>query len=193
MAGYGKDWASLTENYRTYLRFERNLSRNTVEAYLRDVGQFRDFVEREWDILPGEVGSSHIEAYMADVYDRGMEPSSQARLLSGIRSFYTFLQITDVVETSPLEFVDMPKIGRKLPDVLSVDEIDAMLATIDLSTEHGHRNRAMLETLYSCGLRVSELVGMRLGDIFFALSDICFRLPLRTLSVPFDSSYGRSS
>lgn len=167
MSGYGKDWASLIENYRTYLRFERNLSRNTVESYMRDVGQFRDFVEREWNILPSEVDGSHIEAYMADVYDRGMEPSSQARQLSGIRSFYTFLQITDVVESSPLEFVDAPRIGRKLPDVLSVGEIDAILGTIDLSSEQGHRNRAMLETLYSCGLRVSELISLRLGDLFF--------------------------
>lgn len=167
MAGYGKDWPTLTENYRTYLRFERNLSKNTIESYIRDVEQFRNFVEREYGILPAEVGSTHIEAYMSDVYDRGMAAASQARQLSGIRSFYTFLQIADVTESSPMEFVDAPKIGRKLPDVLSVDEIDAMIGTIDLSAEQGHRNKAMLETLYSCGLRVSELTSLRLGDLFF--------------------------
>ena len=167
MAGYGKDWATLTENYRTYLRFERNLSKNTVEAYMRDVGQFRDFMEREYAIQPAEVGNNHIEAYLADIYDRGMQASSQARQLSGVKSFYKFLQISEVTESSPTEFIDAPKIGRKLPDVLSVEEIDAVIGTIDLSTDQGHRNKAMLETLYSCGLRVSELVSLRLGDLFF--------------------------
>lgn len=167
MTGYGKDWATLTENYRTYLLFERKLSKNTVAAYVRDVGQFRVFIEREYDILPAEVDNTHVEAYMSDVYDRGMEASSQARQLSGLKSFFTFLQIAEVTDASPTEFVDAPKTGRKLPDVLSVDEIDAIIATVDLSSEYGHRNKAMLETLYSCGLRVSELTSLRLGDLFF--------------------------
>lgn len=168
MAGYGRDWATLTDNYLTYLRFERNLSKNTIESYMRDVGQFREFVEREFSgILPAEVGNAHIEAYMADVYERRMASSSQAHQLSAIKSFYKFLQIAEVSDTSPTEFVDAPKIGRKLPDVLSVGEIDAIIGSIDLSTQHGHRNKAMLETLYSCGLRVSELISLRLGDLFF--------------------------
>lgn len=167
MAGYGKDWATLYENYRTYLRFERNLSRNTIESYMRDVGQLREFIEINYDILPSEVEQSHIEAFMAEVYDHGMKASSQARMLSGIKSFYTFLQIAEVTDHSPTEFVDSPRTGRTLPDVLSVAEIDAILSTIDLSSEQGHRNRAMLETLYSCGLRVSELISLRLGDLFF--------------------------
>lgn len=168
MAGYRKDWTTLTDNYRVHLKFERNLSDNTVLSYMRDIEQFRDFAERTYeDILPGEVGREHIEAYMSEFYDRKMEASSQARHLSAIRSFYTFLQISDIIASSPAEFIDTPRIARKLPDILSVNEIDAMIATIDLSAPHGHRNKAMIETLYSCGLRVSELITLRLGDLFF--------------------------
>lgn len=167
MAGYGTDWETLSTNYKSWLRFERNLSKNTIEAYMRDVGQLRGFVEREYGIVASQVDSAHIEAYMSEVYDRGMEASSQARLLSGIKSFYTFLQIAEVTQSSPTEFIDNPRIGRKLPDVLIVAEIDAIIATIDLGSEQGHRNKAMLETLYSCGLRVSELISLRLGDLFF--------------------------
>lgn len=165
--GYGKDWDTLQEKYRTFMRFERNLSTNTIEAYMRDVGQFRSFVERHYDILPGEVDSTHIEAFMSEVYDRGIKAASQARMLSGIKSFYTFLQIAEITDHSPTEFIDTPRLGRKLPEVLTVEEVDATIATIDLSTPQGHRNKAMLETLYSCGLRVSELVSLRLGDLFF--------------------------
>lgn len=167
MAGYGKDWAALTDNYLSHLRFERNLSKNTIESYMRDVGQFREFVEHEYDILPAEVRRKHIESYLASVYDQGMEASSQARRLSGIKSFFKFLQISEITTVSPTEFIDTPRIGRKLPEILSVAEIDAMIATIDLSAPNGHRNKAMLETMYSCGLRVSELIGLRLGDLFF--------------------------
>lgn len=167
MGGHATDWQTLTTNYANYLRFERKLARNTVESYLHDVARLREFVECEYGLLPAEVGSEHIEAFMSEVYDSGAVATTQARLLSGLKSFFTFLQIAGVSESSPVEFVDMPKTGRKLPDVLSVEEIDAILATIDLSTEQGHRNKAMLETLYSCGLRVSELTTLRLGDLFF--------------------------
>jgi integrase/recombinase XerD len=164
---YGNDWESLCMEYAAYLRLERNLSANTVEAYVRDVESFRHFIEETYDILPAETDSSHIEQYMTTIYERRMEASSQARILSSIRSFYKFLQIAEVIETMPTEFVDAPKTGRKLPDVLSVEEIDALIATIDLSLPQGHRNKAMLETLYSCGLRVSELISLKLGDLFF--------------------------
>lgn len=162
--GTTKEWEAATDGFRTYLQFERKMSPRTVDAYMRDVAQFRAFVE---PVGPFEAAREHVEAWLSEVYDSGAEPSSQARKLSGLRSFFNFLQIAEGAESSPVEFVDAPKIGRRLPDVLSIGEIDAMLATIDLSSEQGHRNRAMLETLYSCGLRVSELVGLRLGDLFF--------------------------
>ena len=112
MTDYGKDWGTLIENYRTHLRFERKLSKNTIEAYMRDVGQFRGFIEKNYDILPGEVGNTHIEAYMSEIYERGMKSASQARQLSGLKSFFVFLQIAEVTESSRAEFVDTPKIGR---------------------------------------------------------------------------------
>lgn len=167
MQNYTQDWDTLSDEYLKYLRFEKKLSQNSIEAYSHDLWLFRSFADAHGIAAPAATAAEHIEAFMADVYERGMEAASQARILSGVRSFFAFLQVADVVEKSPVEFVDAPKLGRKLPDVLSVDEIDALLATIDLSHPQGHRNKAMLETLYSCGLRVSELVSLRLGDMFF--------------------------
>jgi len=162
-----ENWESLREDYYKFLRFEKNLSLNTIEAYMRDVGQFRTFVEEEFAIMPAEVAAPHIEAFMAHLYDRGAGKNSQARILSGIRSFFTWLVITERIAELPTEFVDGPKTGRKLPDVLTVGEIDALLTSIDVSEPLGHRNRAIIETLYSCGLRVSELTALRLSDLFF--------------------------
>lgn len=167
MTGYGTDWETLLANYKNWLLFERNLSKNTIESYMHDVEQFHRFMDREYGILASQVETAHIEAYMCEVYDRRLEASSQARLLSSIKSFYNFLQVAEVAESSPAEFIDTPRIGRKLPDILSISEIDAIISAIDLGSEQGHRNKAMLETLYSCGLRVSELVSLRLGDLFF--------------------------
>lgn len=163
------------------------MSTNTVQAYLHDVAMFREFLEEgraegslaadseseasaggaKKAVQPLEITPDHIEAWMANIFDRRAKATSQARMLSGVRSFFHFLVVSQLLQASPVEFVDNPKAGRPLPDVLSLAEIDAMLATIDLSAEQGHRNRAMLETLYSCGLRVSELAGLRLGDLFF--------------------------
>lgn len=167
MNNYPAGWDPLIREYKSYLRFEKNLAANTVESYMRDVEQFREFTESSYGIHPCEMEASHIEGFMMSVYDRGMESASQARILSGVKSFFYFMQIAGYLEALPTEFVEAPKTGRKLPDVLSVAEIDSMLATIDLSAPQGHRNKAMLETLYSCGLRVSELVSLRLGDLFF--------------------------
>lgn len=167
MSAYDKEWDTLTRGYLAYLRFEKNLAANTVEAYGRDLRGFREFLERDGGIAPTEVGQEHIEQYLSTIYDAGAEVSSQARVLSGIRSFFTYLQVAGITENAPAELVDSPKGVRKLPDTLSVEEIDAIIGAIDLSHPQGHRNKAMLETLYSCGLRVSELVSLRLGDVFF--------------------------
>lgn len=160
-------WETLAREYISYLRFEKNLAANTVESYSRDLEQFREFVCANYGVSPVQAGTEHIEGFMMSVFDRGMEAASQARMLSGVKSFFVFLQIAGHIESLPTEFVDTPKTGRKLPDVLSVVEIDTILDTIDLGAPQGHRNKAMLETLYSCGLRVSELVSLRLGDLFF--------------------------
>ena len=109
----------------------------------------------------------HIESFLAYLYDKGVKKTTQARILSGVKSFFNYLLINDRIENLPTEFIDPPKTGRKLPDVLSVAEIQAILDTIDLSSRFGHRNKAMIETLYSCGLRVSELISLRISDLFF--------------------------
>ena len=167
MAGYAEDWETLTQKFISWLQFEKNLSANTVESYTHDLGLLREYMSRQaGKLLPAEVEPQHIEGLMSEIYDKGIRATSQARIVSGLNSFFTFLKIAGVCDTSPVEFIDMPKTGRKLPDVLSVDEIDAIIGAIDLSLPQGHRNKAMLETLYSCGLRVSELISLKLGDMF---------------------------
>lgn len=161
------NWDKAISDFENYVRLEKNLSDNSIESYLRDVGQLREFVEAEWNIGPTEVASEHIEAFLAHVYDKGVAKATQARNLSGLKSFFHFLAIGDHIAAVPTEFVASPKLDRELPDVLAVEEIDAIVAAIDLSLPQGHRNRSMIETMYSCGLRVSEVVGLRLSDIFF--------------------------
>lgn len=167
MAENSKRWEEISRRYRTYIKLEKRLSPHTVEAYMRDLEQFAAYVLAEWDLPPRKVEAPMVERYMASLYDRGRKKSSQARILSGIRSFFNFLLLTDAVESSPVEFIESPKAGRHLPDVLATDEIDRIIGAVDPSTPKGVRDRAMLEVLYSCGLRVSELVSLRLGDLFF--------------------------
>lgn len=150
-----------------FLKLEKNLAENTARAYLHDVRLFREFIVAEFGLLPEEIEMKHIEAFLAHLHDRGHRRATTARMLSGVRSFYQFLLIRDRVERSPAELIENPKISRKLPVVLTVDEIGRILETFDLSTPQGHRNKAMIETLYSCGVRVTELVGLRLNDLFF--------------------------
>lgn len=161
-------WEKEFEDYIYYLRLEKRLSDNTVEAYLRDLRQMVAYMENEFSITsPENVLEQHVSSFLAYLYDRGAKKTTQARILSGMRSFFNYLLLNDRIESLPTEFIDSPKPGRKLPDVLSVGEIGAILDAIDLSTPFGHRNRAIIETLYSCGLRVSELVSLRLADLFF--------------------------
>ena len=167
MAENTKKWADAGRRYATYIKLEKRLSANSVEAYMRDLRQFAHFILRMWDVPPRKVEAAMVERYMAWLYDRGREKSSQARALSSVRSFFSFLMINDQIDASPAEFVQSPKFGRQLPDVLSTDEIDRIIATVDTSTVKGLRDQAMLEVLYSCGLRVSELTSLRIQDLFF--------------------------
>lgn len=156
---------TLLRRYVTYLRLEKSFSPNTVAAYLRDLQKLVDFATAEkLDIL--QVTYENLEQFLAQLWDIGADPRSVARIISGIRSFYGFLLLDEYIESDPTELLESPKIGMKLPEVLSVDEIDRMLSTIDVSTMEGQRNRAMLEVLYSCGLRVSELISLRISDIY---------------------------
>ena len=167
MAENTKKWEETGRRYRTYIKLEKRLSQNTVESYMRDLRQFAHFILRQYDVAPRKVEGTMIERYMAWLFDRGREKTSQARCLCGIRSFFNFLLVNDQIESSPAEFVDTPKFGRPLPDILTTDEIDSIIATVDMRSTKGLRDSAMLEVLYSCGLRVSELTSLRLSDLFF--------------------------
>ncbi|HJA98795.1 MAG TPA: site-specific tyrosine recombinase XerD [Candidatus Alistipes avicola] len=167
MAESIKKWKETARRYRTYIKVEKRLSENTVESYMRDLQQFAHFILRFYDVPPRKVEAAMVERYMTFLYNEGHEKTSQARALSGIRSFFNYLLLTDAIEATPTQFIDTPKFGRHLPDILSLEEIDRIIAAIDTSTVKGRRDTAMLEVLYSCGLRVSELISLRLEDLFF--------------------------
>ena len=167
MAENTKKWDETGRRYRSYIKLEKRLSENTVESYMRDYMQFAHFILRQWDVAPHKVEPQMVERYMTWLYERGREKTSQARALSGIKSFFNFLMISDKIESSPAEFFLTPKFGRRLPDVLTTAEIDRIIAAVDTSTVKGLRDCAMLEVLYSCGLRVSELTSLRMQDLFF--------------------------
>lgn len=167
MAQHLKKWETAARRYRTYIKVEKRLAENTVESYMRDLAQLAHFILHGWDVPPQQVEREMIERYLDWLYDEGREKSSQARQLSGIRSFFNYLLLNDEIDASPAELISAPKPARRLPDVLTTEEIDRILAAIDTSTPKGIRDVAMLELLYSCGLRVSELVSLHLGDLFF--------------------------
>lgn len=155
----------ILEKYKQYLVFEKSLSPNTLDAYVRDVQKLFDYLEDEGK-SPLDATLADLEAFSASLNDIGIHPRSQARILSGIRSFYYYLVLDDRIESNPTELLESPKIGEKLPEVLSVEEIDKIIDSIDISSKEGIRNRAIIETLYSCGLRVSELCNLKLSDMF---------------------------
>ncbi|HJB84911.1 MAG TPA: site-specific tyrosine recombinase XerD [Candidatus Alistipes merdigallinarum] len=160
-------WEKELQDYTYYIRLEKKLSDNTVEAYIRDLKQMAEYLGSEFSILPQQAEERHIEAFLAHLYDKGVKKTTQARILSGIKSFFYYLLINDRIENLPTEFIDPPKTGRKLPDVLTVAEIESIINTFDSDERFGIRNKAIVETLYSCGLRVSELTTLRISDLFF--------------------------
>lgn len=167
MATQQKKWVETARRYRTYIKVEKRLSENSVEAYMRDLEQFAHFVLVKWDVPPRKVEREMVERYLEWLYDEGREKSSQARMLSGIRSFFNYLLLNDEIQSSPAELISAPKTNRTLPDVLTTDEIDRLIASIEVDTVKGRRDRAIVEVLYSCGLRVSELITLRVSDLFF--------------------------
>ncbi len=162
-----KDTAALIiRKYQQYLKLEKSLSKNTLDAYMTDLDKLLNFLQSE-NIEISDVCLDDLERFSAGLHDIGIHPRSQARIISGIKSFFHFLIMTDYLEADPSELLEGPKIGLKLPEVLTVEEIDSIIAAIDLSKNEGQRNRAILETLYSCGLRVSELTNLKLSDLYF--------------------------
>ncbi len=161
-AQHGEELLSL---YRDYLRLEKNMTSNTVEAYTDDVGKLLLYL-KDAGLQPESVKLENLEHFAAGLHDIGITPRSQARILSGVRSFYKFLLMDRRIDALPTELLPSPKIGEHLPEVLSVEEIDRIISCIDLSEKEGQRNRAIIEMLYSCGLRVSELCNLLISDIW---------------------------
>lgn len=162
------NWQSHIKGFKAWLQLERSFSGNTLEAYLRDVQKLVQFLEwSKQEVQPEKITLRHLKEFSRWAAKLGMSPRSQSRMLSGIRSFYRFLLTENMITADPTELLENPKAGRKLPTVLSVDEIDRLVGAIDLSKPEGERNRAMIETMYGSGLRVSELVNLKLTDIFF--------------------------
>jgi integrase/recombinase XerD len=161
-------WEDSKKGYENYLKLEKSLSQNSVAAYINDINKLVDFLETtQKRVTPERVKLQHLKSFVEWLNERGVSPRTQARTISGIKSFYKYLLIEGKISSDPTALLESPKIGRKLPDILSMEEIDTLIDAIDLENPEGQRNKAMLETLYSCGLRVSELVNLKLTNLFF--------------------------
>jgi integrase/recombinase XerD len=162
------DWSFELNGFKNFLKLERGLAENSVEAYLRDTQKLFQFSElKQLSKKPGELKTDDIHLFLVFLNELGLEANSQARILSGIKAFYEFLNIEKLAKHDPTQLIDSPKITRKLPETLHYHEIEQMLGMIDLSKPEGPRNKAMIEVIYSCGLRVSELVGLKISDCRF--------------------------
>lgn len=160
-------WNNYIKDYQSYLRIERGLSKNTIENYTFDIERLCLFLENnQIEVSPVKIKDETVQDFIYTV-SKEVNPRSQARIISGLKSFFNYLIFEDYRNDSPLELIETPKTGRKLPDTLSVEEIDSLIAAIDLSKNEGERNRAILEALYGCGLRVSELISLKISDLFF--------------------------
>jgi len=161
------NWNSYIKSYQSYLKIERGLSKNTVENYSFDIERLCLFLaENRIEVSPLKIDEETIQQFIYSISSQ-LNARSQARIISGLNSFFSYLIFEDYRVDNPMELIESPKTGRKLPDTLAVEEIDALIGAVDLSSKEGERNRAMLETLYGCGLRVSELVSLKISDLFF--------------------------
>ena len=160
-------WSPYIKGFEAYLLMEKSLSKNSIEAYLRDVEKLVEyFGVKGVELMPEKVKGKHIEDFLSYLSDLGLSEKSSARMLSGIKAFYKYLMMEDAITDDPTDGISGPKLSRYLPDVLSIEEVEAIIAAIDMSEPTGQRNRAMMETLYACGLRVSELVNLRRSHYF---------------------------
>ena len=161
------NWDTHIKNFKTFLKLERSLSDNSIDAYIRDLGKLTSYLDsQELELNPDQVGLQNLSDFLSWINQAGLSSRSQARIISGIRAFYKYLVMEDYIDTDPTTLLESPKIGRKLPEVLSIEEIDLIVSQIDMSKPAGRRNRAMLEVLYGCGLRVSELTGLRMSNLY---------------------------
>lgn len=161
-------WEDSKKGYENYLKLEKSLSQNSVAAYINDINKLIDFLDKKHKrVAPDKVKLNHLKSFIQWLNERGVSPRTQARTISGIKSFYKYLLIEGKITSDPTALLESPKIGRKLPDILSMEEIDSLIDAVDLEKPEGQRNKAMLETLYSCGLRVSELVNLKITNLHF--------------------------
>lgn len=166
-------WRPYIKGFKAYLLLERALADNTIEAYQRDLRKLEEFLQiKEYELNPANLQTSHLSEFIFWLNELGLGARSQARILSAIKTFFKYLLTEDIILNDPTELLDGPRLSRKIPEVLSYEEIQAMLHSIDLSTDHGVRNRAMLETLYACGLRVSELTELRISNLYLDIGFI---------------------
>jgi len=162
-----QSWEKTIREYQRYLKLEKGLSVNSVLAYVRDVEKLRDFVLLQpKPVSPSEIEKEMLSSFVLWINELGLNARTQSRIISGLKSFYKYLLLEEIIEKDPTLLLESPRIGRKLPEVLSIEEIDLLLSKIDLSKAEGQRNKTMLELLYSCGLRVSELINLRISDIY---------------------------
>lgn len=161
------DWKSEIKEFIIFLKLEKSVSANTISAYISDLEKLCNFIQEQNSLItPEKVDLQLLEDFLLHVSVENLSARTQARMISGIRAFFRYLQLEEKIESDPTELLEFPKIGRKLPDVLSIAEIDQIEASIDLSKPEGHRNKAIIETLYSCGLRVSELVDLKFSNLY---------------------------
>ncbi|MFO7878694.1 MAG: site-specific tyrosine recombinase XerD [Bacteroidota bacterium] len=163
------NWKESTEDFASYLKLEKSLASSSIDAYLRDLGKLEEFIRniKKQKKEPDNIRYKDIQDFIHWLNETGLGARSQARIVSGIKSFYKFMLLEDHISENPASLIEAPKLSQKLPLVLSVEDIDKLLASIDLSTKLGHRNKAIIEIMYGCGLRVSELCSLRLSRVFF--------------------------
>jgi len=160
-------WEQYISDFKTFLKLERSLSDNSIEAYIRDIRKLFDYLQMaDKTPEPGEIQKTHLTGFIVFLNELGLSARSQARIISGLKAFFRYLLLEDIISFDPAALIEAPKMGRKLPEVLSVEEIDRLLAVIDLSKPEGQRNKAIIETLYSCGLRVSELINLNISNLY---------------------------
>lgn len=162
------NWESSIIQFRNYLKLERSLSGNSIAAYETDIRKFVTYLEiAKLQVSPFNVSKQNLKDFIEWINKLGLNARSQARIISGLKAFFKYLILEDLIETDPSSLLESPRLGRKLPEVLSLEEIDRIIAAIDLSKPEGQRNKAIIETLYSCGLRVSELVNLKISNLYF--------------------------
>jgi integrase/recombinase XerD len=161
-------WDDSIKGFEEYLKLEKGLSGNSINAYINDISKLLNFIKTNFKgVTPQKVRLNHLKSFVEWLNEKGVSPRTQARTISGIKSFFKYLLIEEKISSDPTTLLESPKIGRKLPDVLSIHEIDTLINSVDIEKPEGQRNKAILETLYSCGLRVSELVNLKISNLYF--------------------------